>query len=112
MNRNTILKVWEVMKPITQRDFNVMETLSLLRSRPNVWGSWGVNYGTLSNLEDKCLVFKPDGRYFKDFVCVTLGWDDVYQVHFMNNKYKVVKSIEGVYFDMLIDIIDEYIETR
>jgi len=112
MNRETIYKVWKGIEPLTQRDFNVHETLKVLTYNQNIWGSWGVNYRTLTNLKDKCLVFKPNGRYFKDFVCVTLGWDDVYQVHFMNSTYKVVKSIDGVYFDMLVDVIDGYIETR
>jgi hypothetical protein len=112
MNRETIYKVWKGIEPLTQRDFNVHETLKVLTHNQNIWGSWGVNYGTLTNLKNKCLVFKPNGRYFKNFVCVTLGWDDVYQVHFMNSTYKVVKSIDGVYFDMLVDVIDEYIETR
>lgn len=112
MNTNTILKVWGVMKPIFQRDFNVWETQSLLTSRPNVWGSWGVNLKSITNFSNKCLVFKPNGRYFKGFVCVTLGWDDVYQVHFVSNTYKLMKSIDGVYFDMLVDTIDEYVETR
>jgi hypothetical protein len=43
---------------------------------------------------------------------VTLGWDDVYQVHFVSNDYKLKKSIEGVYFDMLVDVIDGFVETR
>jgi hypothetical protein len=112
MNIKTVYNVMGNIKPFTQREFNCHETLMVLTQNQNVWGSWGVNPRTICGLEKKCLVFKPNGRYFKDFVCVTLGWDDVYQVHFMNSTYKVVKSIEGVYFDMLVDVIDGYIETR
>lgn len=112
MNTKTVYNVMRGIEPFTQREFNPFETLKVLTYNQNIWGSWGVLPRGVCGLQRKCLVFKPNGRYFKDFVCVTLGWDDVYQVHFMNSEYKVVKSVEGVYFDMLVDVIDGYIETR
>lgn len=112
MNRKTIQKLWGVVEPKSQREFNPQETYQVLTHNKIVWWSWGVNPTSISNLMNKCLVFKPNGRYFKGFVCVTLGWDDVYQVHFVTNEYKLKHSIDGVYFDMLVDTIDGYIETR
>jgi hypothetical protein len=112
MNTKTVYNVMRGIEPFTQREFDVHQTLKVLTHNKLIWITWGVNLRSICGLERKCLVFKPNGQYFKDFVCVTLGWDDVYQVHFMNDKYKVVKSIEGVYFDMLVDVIDGYIETR
>lgn len=110
MNAKTIAKVWSVVEPKFQREFNVGETMTLLKHNLGVWWSWGVNYNTIKNLGGKCLIFKPNGRYFKGFVCVTLGWEDLYQVHFVGNDYKIKHSMEGVYFDMLVNAIDEYIE--
>ena len=112
MNTKTVYNVWKEIEPLTQRDFNVNETLQVLTHNKLIWITWGVSPRTICSFENKVLIFKPNGRYFKDFVCVTLGWDDVYQVHFMNDEYKVVKSVEGVYFDMLVDVINQYIETR
>ena len=112
MNRETMSKVWSVVEPKFQREFNLTETYQVLTHNKIIWGSWGVNPNTLTNFVNKCLVFKPNGRYFKGFVCVTLGWDDVYQVHFVSNDYKLKKSVDGVYFDMLVDVIDGYIETH
>jgi hypothetical protein len=112
MNIKTIVKLCGVIDPKLQRDFNPTQTLSVLMHNRAIWWSWAVNPSTIKNLSDKCLIFKPNGRNFKGFVCVTLGWDDVYQVHFISNSYKLTKSVEGVYFDMLVDVIDSYIETR
>jgi hypothetical protein len=112
MNRETMSKVWSVVEPEFQREFNPMETYQVLTHNKLVWWSWGVNPKTITNFSNKCLVFKPNGRYFKGFVCVTLGWDDVYRVHFVSNTYKLKKSIDGVYFDMLVDVIDGEVETR
>jgi hypothetical protein len=112
MNQKSINKVWSVMEPMLQREFEVRETLRILTHNIPVWWSWGVNRGTISSLGGKCLLFKPKGRYFKGFVCITLGWDDVYQVHLVSNDYKLKKSIEGVYFDMLVDVIDGEVERR
>jgi hypothetical protein len=112
MNRETIRKVWAVVEPKLQREFNPMETYQVLTHNKLVWWSWGVNVKSISNLDNKCLVFKPNGRYFKGFVCITLGWEDLYQVHYVSNDYKLKKSVEGLYFDMLVDTIDREIETR
>jgi hypothetical protein len=126
MNQNTINKLWAVVEPKFQREFDVRGTLStlgqnkiestgtrlILTNNSIVWASWGVNPKTICSLGGKCLVFKPNGRYFKGFVCVTLGWEDLYQVHFVDNNYKLKKSVDGVYFDMLVGVIDAEVETR
>ena len=112
MQGTTIIKLLSVIEPKFQREFNVRETLGVLTHDVFAWGSWGVTPTTLTNLRNQCLVFKPNGRYFKGFVCITLGWEDLYQVHFVSNDYKLKKTVEGVYFDMLFDVIDGEIETR
>jgi hypothetical protein len=112
MNVKTIAKVWAVVEPKFQREFNLSETYQVLTHNKVVWWSWGVNPSTIKNLDGKCMIFKPNGRYFKGFVCITLGWEDLYQVHFVSNDYKLKKSIEGLYFDMLVDAIDAEVETK
>lgn len=112
MNQNTINKLWAVVEPKFQREFDVKETLAVLTYNRPIWWSWGVTTSSVSSLGGKCLVFKPNGRYFKGFVCITLAWDDVYQVHYVSNDYKLKKSVEGVYFDMLVDTINAEVEIR
>ncbi len=111
MNRNTISKVWNVVESKFQREFNVRETLSLVTYNKIIWFSWGVNLNTVKNLSDKCLLFKVNGRKFKGFVCVTLGWEDLYQVHLVSNDYQLKESMEGIFFDELVKRIDDRIES-
>ena len=127
MNQNTINKLWAVVEPKFQREFDVKETLAMLgrtkiesvgngriifTNNNIVWASWGVDPKTICSLGGKCLVFKPNGRYFKGFVCITLGWEDLYQVHYVSKEYKLKKSVDSLYFDSLAYTIDQEIETR
>lgn len=111
MTSNTISKVWKEVEPKFQRDFNVRETLTLLTHNKLIWWSWGVNPNTVKNLTDKCLMFKVQGRKFKGFVCVTLGWEDLYQYHLVSNDYKLKETHEGIFFDELVSRIDDRIES-
>ena len=61
MNRNTILKVWSVVEPKFQREFNLTETYQVLTHNKKIWGSWDVNPNTLTNFVNKCLE-----RYLSD----------------------------------------------
>ena len=50
--------------------------------------------------------FKVNGLQFKNWVMVELTWTDEYKVSFINRKREVVKEYDGVYCDMLVNIID------
>jgi hypothetical protein len=50
--------------------------------------------------------FKVNGLKHKGYVSVELRWVDDYTVSFLNRKGEVVKQCEGVYCDMLVDILD------
>ena len=50
--------------------------------------------------------FKVNGLTFKGWVAVELTWLDEYKVSFINSRAEVVKESNGVYCDMLVDIID------
>lgn len=50
--------------------------------------------------------FNVNGLKHKGVVEISLRWVDDYQICFINKKGEVVKSVEGVYCDMLVDILD------
>ncbi len=56
------------------------------------------------------LSFKVNGLVFKGEVKVELRWVDDYTVSFMH-KGNIIKQYQGVYCDMLVDIID-YVEGK
>lgn len=50
--------------------------------------------------------FQVNGLTHKGWVTIKLDWSDTYTIVFTNKKREVVKTSEGVYCDMLIDVID------
>lgn len=98
----------QVIKPLIGTDFNVSETLMLFNyQKVKVW-SWGTR--NFTNYNNMALAFKVSGNLFKGNVVVTLSGNDTYSVHLINNRNRLIESIHDVYFDELIDIIDEKVE--
>ena len=105
---------YDNMMKLTCRSFNPDETLQVLKGT-NLWVffSWGVskllripkkNYGYVG------LLMKVNGCHHKGYVLITLNFLDLYDVHLLNNQYKVKESITDIYFDELFNVIDGKIE--
>ena len=73
-----------------------------------VW-SWGANSWAGG---ENFLRFKVQGFKFKGFVKITLTPMDVYQIEFIKRNGEVVKTCDMVYFDEMVDIIDNFVETN
>lgn len=91
-----------------QMEFDIQETIKVLTYDKMIYWSWGVS--KLYNCENKGLLLKVNGRHFKDYVLITLGWEDTYNVYYLNKELVEVEKTENVYFDKLVEIIDERIE--
>ncbi len=50
--------------------------------------------------------FKVNGLKHKGTVMVQLKWIDTYTITFVNNNGVVVKEVEDVYCDTLVDVLD------
>ena len=81
--------------------------MSILRTQLMVVWSWGFN----SPIAVKNgLRFKVQGYKFRGMVEVVYNeGKDLFDVSFIKAN-KVIKSVEDVYFDMLVDVIDNYVE--
>ena len=81
----------------------------LISNRMVIW-SWGFeNPMALSN--DEVLQFKVNGFIHKGYVKVVYNaGQDLFSVILMDFQMKMVKEIEGVYFDTLVDVIDGAVE--
>jgi hypothetical protein len=70
---------------------------------------WGV-----SNLvgcgKERFLRFNVSGMKFKGFVKITLNFMDTYDIQFIKKSGEVEKEVSGVYFDEMVEVIDEYVE--
>ena len=71
--------------------------------------AWGAkSFCSLSENKNRVggLSFQVNGITHKGWVTIELDWLDTYNVIFTNKKREIVKTCEGIYCDMLIDVID------
>lgn len=57
------------------------------------------------------LQFQVNGLSHKGTVRIQLKWIDTYSITFINKRSEIVKEVDDVYCDMLVDILD-YIEGK
>lgn len=71
--------------------------------------AWGANNFCALNETKEFqggLSFKVNGLTHKGWVKVCLRWVDDYTIIFINKNREEVKTFEGAYCDMLVDVID------
>ena len=102
---------------IEGRHFNPQETMKVLAHNPMIFWSWGVSgkIKTIGTDEDgyvKGMLFKVNGRKWKQNVLITLNFGDWYEVHLVNKEYEIIEKVGGdICFEDLVDTIDKRIET-
>jgi hypothetical protein len=96
------------MTELLQREFDLNETLMVLKSPINIYWTWGVE--KIYNVKNQGLILKVNGHHWKNFVLVTLAWNDTYTVSLLNEELNPTKTITEIYFDMLQNTIDREIE--
>lgn len=91
-----------------ERDFNPQDTLRILQHNKIIFYTWGVS--KMMNLQNKGLIIKVSGNHHKGWVLITLGWEDLYKVFILSNKGDVLDKYDGIFFDDLVEVIDNRIE--
>ena len=81
--------------------------MSILKTQLMVMFSWGFHQPVAI---ENGLQFKVQGFKFRGVVEVVYNEGrDLFDVRFLKAN-KVVNTIEGLFFDMLVDTIDDYVE--
>ena len=81
--------------------------MSILKTQLMVMFSWGFHQPVAI---ENGLQFKVQGFKFRGIVEVVYNEGrDLFDVRFLKAN-KVVNTIEGVFFDMLVDTIDDFVE--
>ncbi len=93
---------------LTGLEFDLNETLQLLKSPSNIFWSWGVSQ--ILSYKGKGLFLKVSANHFQGWTFITLDWSDTYTVSLLNKKFKVVETHKGIYADQLQSFIDWRIE--
>lgn len=84
--------------------------LSILRTQLMVVFSWGFHRPTALP-DDGGLAFKVDGFKHRGWVFVKYNeGKDLFDIELRDKSLNVVRSIEDVYFDQLIAVIDNAVE--
>lgn len=96
------------IESIKKDNFNVNETMQVLTSNLSVYWSWGVS--TKINYQNKALILKVSGHHHKGYVVITLDYNDTYNVHMVNTRGTILNEYTMVYFDNLVELIDNRIE--
>jgi hypothetical protein len=96
------------MTELLQREFDLNETLMVLKSPINIYWTWGVE--KIYNVKNQGLILKVNSHHWKNFVLVTLAWNDTYTVSLLDEELNPTKTITEIYFDMLQNTIDREIE--
>lgn len=65
-------KKFENIEDLVQRDFNVDETVQLLKLNQQVFWSWGVE--KVLNFKNKGLFLQVNGHHHKGWLFIVLAW--------------------------------------
>lgn len=102
------VQLYEIVKPFFQREFNPQETMKVLTHNKMIYWTWGVS--EIVSFENKSLVLKVSGNHHKGYVVITLDFLDLYNVYYISNKGEKKDESLGLYFDQLVEVIDNKIE--
>lgn len=101
-------KRFENIEELVQREFNVDETLQLLKQNQNVFWSWGVE--KVLRVKNKGLFLLVNGHHHKGWVFIVLAWNDTYSYYLIEDKKVIKKEVHDIYFDELQNRLDKDIE--
>ena len=92
----------------TVRTQNVKETVQVLSHNKTIFWSWGVR--DFKNYSNKVLRFTVSGHHHKGHVYITVNGNDLYDVYLTSNQGNIRDTYTDIYFDDLVEIIDNRIE--
>lgn len=94
---------------LTQEDRDMSGyILSILKCRKIYLMSWGFESPVVITLG---LRFKVNGFKHKGYVEVKYNEGaDLFDIYLIGNENQVKETLEGIYFDELVDTIDEHVE--
>lgn len=97
------------------RNLNVPEFKTLLTSDTTKFMCWGVEkfeplyIETTENV--RLVVFSVNGIIHKGLVYISVNGSDLFNIYLTTYEGELVRTIEDLYFDMLVDSLDEAIES-
>lgn len=97
------------------RPFTDMKNLASLMRYHTYVLSWGAH--AFTNVENKILRFRVQGRLFKGLVWIAPNGLDLFNIYFStgrrsdNGCYRLLDTIKNIYLEDLMEVIDRKVET-
>ncbi len=101
---------------LCERPFDPKTTLFQIINYGNEekYETWNVNkmVSCVSNKDNEVIgmTLKLDHKNYKDFILITLSWDDTYRVRFIDSRGEIVDDISFLFFDQLFEVIDDRLD--
>jgi hypothetical protein len=93
------------------RVLNVQELMSLLRVNINIFWSWGSHAFTVDSKHNtRMFRMTVSGHHHKGHVYIFVNGLDLFDVYLTSNQGTIKTIGEGLYFDQLVEWIDDRIE--
>ena len=98
-------------QPLEEYDLNMAKYIwSILRTRPSITMSWGIDPDSIKPIKVG-LEFHVQGFIHTGIVRITLNeGEDLFEVELIDEKGETVKKLTSIFFDELINTIDENVE--
>lgn len=106
----------DLVASLCERPFDPKVTLSqIIDEGRSKFLEWNIRKEiiTISNEYDECvgMFMKFQHSNYNDMLMVTLGWDDLYHIRFMDEDTYISKEFDGLYHDQLFEVIDRHVKT-
>lgn len=102
------LKKFDIALANTYRDFVDMTGLVNTIRRTYKVMSWGAHAWT--NIRNKALRFKVQGHLYSGWVIIAVNGLDLFDIHFVNRSMEIKETINDIYLEDLINVIDRKVE--
>lgn len=93
--------------------YDVQGALAVIKSQPSKFVCWGVTEIRLigETKEDiRTIRLTANGLIHKGYVYVFLNGKDLYEFYLVSLDGELVKEVKDLFFDQLVDVIDQEIE--
>lgn len=107
----------KTLSSLCERTFSPQETLKQIIGCGDFeqFQKWNIfeRILTIGNKDNEIvgMFLKFNHKNYTDLVMITLDSTDLYHLRFMNVEREITHEVEGLFFDQLFEVIDNYINS-
>ena len=110
------MKKKDLIASLCERPFSPQVTMGqIIEEGRSNFIQWNIRQEilTISNEHDEVvgMFLKFQHPNYDDLLLITLGWEDLYHIRFMDSEKVISHEVEGLYHDQLFEVIDRHIKS-